>query len=203
LTKKKIEVGLEKGLGGIEKGLGTVGTKIKSVRGRSRKNTPGFLTPSTISARDAPVISAPEPLGLRAALLQEYAFRIVKIMDIFTIWDNYPILMYCSSGKDESSLISALLLGILGVDERDVVDDYHNNNSRIPPGSSLETYLTSLGWTDLSFEAPKEAMVTIQQWITKNHGSISQYLDSIGFSLQKQVLIKHCLLVTDTYHKKS
>jgi len=142
--------------------------------------------------------STSEYLGLRPVLLQDYGHRILKIMDVFTNYENYPILMYCSSGKDESSLIAALLMGVLGVDDKDIEDDYHLNNIRIAHDSNLYKYLIHLGWTDSSFEAPKEAMTSILKWINNIYGSIPLYLESIGFSIQKQVLIKHCMLISDT-----
>jgi len=84
------------------------------------------------------------------------------------VWDNYPILLFCNAGKDESSLISALLLGLLGVDDRDIADDYSLSNQKLPEGSHLENHLTfNLGWTDLDFEAPKELLVSIFYWISK------------------------------------
>jgi len=119
-------------------------------------------------------------------------------MDVFTNYENYPVLMYCISGKDESSLISALLMGILGVNDKDIEEDYSVNNIRIPDDSNLYSYLIHLGWTDSSFEAPQEAMANIIKWINTNYGSIPLYLESIGFSNQKQSLIKHSLLVSDT-----
>jgi len=136
-----------------------------------------------------------EPL-LRLNRLTNHQSRIVKILNIFTVWENYPILLFCNAGKDESSLIAALLLGLLGVDDRDIADDYSVSHQKIPEASVLKDHLTSnLGWTDLDFQAPKEIMVSILYWISKNHGSIPQYLDSIGFNTQKQSVVKHCLLV--------
>jgi len=136
----------------------------------------------------------PDLVGLSPSILTEYSHRIVKILDYFTVWDNYPILMFCNSGKDETSLISALILSILGVDIRSIIDDYHNNNMRIPSESPLEAHLISLGWAEDLFKAPKEIMASFLYNISKNYQSVSNYLESVGFTSHKQKLIKLCLL---------
>jgi protein-tyrosine phosphatase len=45
--------------------------------------------------------------------------------------DNVPILFHCSAGKDRTGIASALLLSALGVDRKDIFDDYMLTNKAL------------------------------------------------------------------------
>ena len=42
--------------------------------------------------------------------------------------DNLPAVVHCSAGKDRTGILAALVLGILGVSENDIIEDYTTTN---------------------------------------------------------------------------
>jgi len=64
-------------------------------------------------------------------LLENNSDYFVKMFDILLDAKNYPVLVYCSSGRDRSAVASALILAALNVDSDQIVNDYMLNNERI------------------------------------------------------------------------
>jgi protein-tyrosine phosphatase len=42
-----------------------------------------------------------------------------------------PVLLFCSAGKDRTGLLTALLLALLGVEDDDIVADYHRTETNL------------------------------------------------------------------------
>ncbi|MCR4791046.1 MAG: tyrosine-protein phosphatase [Treponemataceae bacterium] len=53
--------------------------------------------------------------------------RILKFI-LTSPMENYSILFHCSAGKDRTGIIAALLLSFLGVDKKQIIDDYMFTN---------------------------------------------------------------------------
>jgi len=47
-----------------------------------------------------------------------------KIFRLFTVRENYPVLMHCSGGRDRTGTLAFLLNGLLGVSEDDLCRDW-------------------------------------------------------------------------------
>ena len=45
--------------------------------------------------------------------------------------EHYPLVFHCAAGKDRTGVLAALVLDILGVDRRDIVDDYMITGGRM------------------------------------------------------------------------
>eukprot|EP01125_Pyxidicula_operculata_P012580 TRINITY_DN4135_c1_g1_i2.p1 TRINITY_DN4135_c1_g1~~TRINITY_DN4135_c1_g1_i2.p1 ORF type:complete len:191 (-),score=50.66 TRINITY_DN4135_c1_g1_i2:328-900(-) len=133
-------------------------------------------------------------LSLYKSILIHSESKICKILDLFTDQDNYPILFFCNNGKDEAGVIAALILSILGVDDQLIIEDYHTSNNRVPENSPIYEYLQQIGRVDHFSDAPKEVMTQLLVWLKKHYGSVPEYLNHIGVTLQKQDYIRHCLL---------
>lgn len=50
--------------------------------------------------------------------------RIVEALEIIAEPENHPLVFHCHGGKDRTGILSALLLGILGVEDIDIIEDY-------------------------------------------------------------------------------
>jgi protein-tyrosine phosphatase len=50
--------------------------------------------------------------------------RIVQALEIITESNNHPLVFNCAIGKDRTGILAAMLLSLLGVDEKDIVEDY-------------------------------------------------------------------------------
>jgi protein-tyrosine phosphatase len=57
-------------------------------------------------------------------VLQERGANLTAVLRVLAEPDATPAIVFCSAGKDRTGLVSALILGALGVDEDAIVADY-------------------------------------------------------------------------------
>lgn len=72
---------------------------------------------------------------------------IRQYMKVFANANNYPILYHCSVGRDRTGIATMLLLGLLGVSERDIFIDYEASffsERGCLDGASVDSMVTSL-----------------------------------------------------------
>ncbi|KAN0000206.1 hypothetical protein ACTFIZ_000665 [Dictyostelium cf. discoideum] len=124
-----------------------------------------------------------------------------EILTIFRILknpDNYPIMYYCSLGKDRTGMVSALLLSALGVSRQVVIDDYAKSEANIAQFiDQIKKYFTRVGLAKDEFvRSHRWTMEGLLTWIDKMYGGVPGYLDNIGFSYQEQEELKANLIVT-------
>ncbi len=55
---------------------------------------------------------------------KEYGQRLVEALEIIADPNNHQLVFHCVAGKDRSGVLAALVLGTLGVTDKDIVDDY-------------------------------------------------------------------------------
>jgi protein-tyrosine phosphatase len=94
------------------------------------------------------------------------------------------VLFNCTAGKDRTGIIAALLLGIAGVAQNDIIADYALTAELIPElvtefldqsrvrGGNTRAYATLL-------ESPAAAMADFLNYIDGKYGSVVGYLDHI------------------------
>ncbi|MBR2717230.1 MAG: tyrosine-protein phosphatase [Oscillospiraceae bacterium] len=97
------------------------------------------------------------------------------------------VMYNCTTGKDRTGIISALLLGLAGVDDRDIIADYcvsqvylrevYLELAETLPGER-ETGETVL--TDPFFRTEPENMEAMLDYIHANFGSVADYVRSVG-----------------------
>lgn len=56
----------------------------------------------------------------------------------FLLTGEHPILIHCASGKDRTGFGAALILGVLGVDEETIIDDYLLTNKFLEVEKEME-----------------------------------------------------------------
>jgi protein-tyrosine phosphatase len=96
-----------------------------------------------------------------------------------------PTVFHCTFGKDRTGLISAMLLGSLGVSEADIVADYAlsaDSVTHILEG--LRSDPERAAWIDSTppqiFHALPETMEQVLAAMNKQYGSIQEYLLAHG-----------------------
>ena len=57
-------------------------------------------------------------------MLIEGGDAITEALAVLTDPSAYPALIHCSAGKDRTGVFTALVLGLLGVDDSDIIRDY-------------------------------------------------------------------------------
>lgn len=64
-------------------------------------------------------------LPLLNDLLLNYSGRaLLRVLELLSDKERYPIALYCTAGKDRTGLVILLLLSALGVDPHAIAEDY-------------------------------------------------------------------------------
>jgi protein-tyrosine phosphatase len=91
----------------------------------------GLVADSTLESFHVPIIDQLAAvwgaelrlLDLYRSLLDGAAERLVRAIHLISSADG-PVVFHCAAGKDRTGLLAALILGLVGVDDRDICDDY-------------------------------------------------------------------------------
>jgi len=81
-------------------------------------------------------VAAPAPAGEDLAgrylwYLDVGAQPLVEALSLMAEPGHLPLVFHCAAGKDRTGVLAALVLDILGVDRRDIVDDYMITGGRM------------------------------------------------------------------------
>ena len=112
---------------------------------------------------------------------------------------NYPVVIYCSLGKDRSALASALIFKALEVDDDTIFEDYLLSNRWIDYPSLLrnaDIYPMEVQETITAlFSAHRETLKTSFETLKTNYGSIENYLEhELKLTPKKREKLKSILL---------
>lgn len=110
---------------------------------------------------------------------------IVDTLAAIAETNGAPAVFHCSLGKDRTGLISAMLLGILGVSEADIVADYALSADamtqildRMRSDPERAAWIESM--PPQMFQALPETMEQVLLALNKQYGSIREYVLAHG-----------------------
>ena len=111
---------------GREKALGFYDIKTDLDLRREAEGTAGSGSPL---GEDVQYInySCPYYLGGNGIDSYENQANLASAIKVFADEKNYPIYFHCSVGRDRTSMIAMLILGLLGVSETDICIDYETS----------------------------------------------------------------------------
>jgi hypothetical protein len=124
-------------------------------------------------------------LGLNQLILEHEGKALGRVLKLL-VKSEFPVLIYCTAGKDRTGLVTALALSAAGVSKEHILEDYELSNlhrdtifsramqSVMPNGIS---HSEARSWA----AAPRQVMIDTLEYIDKKWGSMELYLDSIGF----------------------
>lgn len=159
---------------------------VNGIAGVDYMNIPLFddLSPEALAKVDVP--EAHPLLSFYISALETRGLAIRDILSSIAISDEGAVLFNCTAGKDRTGIIAALLLGLAGVSESDIVEDYALTEQMIPDlvaeflsisranGGDVQSYATLL-------ESPADTMEKTLAHIRTEHGSIRDYVRRLGF----------------------
>jgi protein-tyrosine phosphatase len=99
---------------------------------------------------------------------------------------GHAALFHCAAGKDRTGVVTAVILGLLGVDDETIVDDYHHTSFAMQDLFQLFTRddssagLSMVDQPAAFLAAPREAMELTLQAVRLDWGSMENYARSIG-----------------------
>lgn len=110
---------------------------------------------------------------------------IVDAVDALAREDALPAVFFCAAGKDRTGVLSAVILGALGVRDEDVVEDYVLTTDAIDRiiGRFAATPEAPAMYRDLpsaNFAPLAATMERVIDEIRRTHGSFAEYLLANG-----------------------
>lgn len=96
-----------------------------------------------------------------------------ELIEAIEAFGSEPLVFHCHAGKDRTGVVSAVLLGGLGVIDEDIVADY----SRSCPADDDAWFATL---PEVFREARPEVMERLLDIVREDFGSMRQYLLDIG-----------------------
>jgi len=116
---------------------------------------------------------------------EEFSRRVVEALEIIAEPDNLPLVFHCSAGKDRTGVLTAIVLGILGVTDEDIIEDYtltapymkeliNRWNNDPKAAEALENVPEYL------LEASPESMTFFLSTLKREYGSVRGYIEAYG-----------------------
>jgi protein-tyrosine phosphatase len=126
-----------------------------------------------------------ETLADRYFLLAEIAKDAIARVVTVVAESPGPAVYHCAAGKDRTGVVSAVLLGLLGVPDEVVVADYvatqENLDAIIERLMSAEGYQTMLAALPPdTLHAEAETMISFLRSVRDRYGSMAEYVRATG-----------------------
>jgi protein-tyrosine phosphatase len=99
-----------------------------------------------------------------------------------------PAVFHCSAGKDRTGVTAAVLLSILGVPDDEIAVDYHHTADAMTDlvswirGQTVDDVDPMADQPQVFLTCPPEAMIGFLDTMADRHGTIVDYVRSIGVS---------------------
>jgi protein-tyrosine phosphatase len=116
---------------------------------------------------------------------ESFGSQIVRALEVIAEAENHPLVFNCAVGKDRTGILAAMLLSLVGVPDKDIIEDYSLS------GPYMEELLEQIKndprtaenvpqVPDYFWKARPESMELFLTTLRKKHGSIPGYLESMG-----------------------
>ena len=119
---------------------------------------------------------------------------VKNIFDTIANIDDGSLLFHCTNGKDRTGTVAALLLGLCGVSNEDIVDNYSVTYELIKDNESVKKGIEKFG-TDVIFKSLPEYMNKLMNHISEKYGNVENYLIECGISKDNINKIKDKFIV--------
>lgn len=110
------------------------------------------------------------------SLLDTSSMSFKAAFDLFADERFSRYLFHCTAGKDRTGLVAMLLLGLAGVDDETIIEDYSYTRLLLP----LPIELRDSGLPEYLFLSEPETMRETLDHVYKKYGGVPEYLESIG-----------------------
>jgi protein-tyrosine phosphatase len=124
-------------------------------------------------------------LGERYYLLAEFAREKIARLVTTLAEANGPVVYHCAAGKDRTGVVSAILLGLLGVRDEVIVADYVATQENLD--AIIERLLSTEGYQTMLAALPADTMhaepATMVEFLARMHeryGSMRAYAGTAG-----------------------
>jgi protein-tyrosine phosphatase len=118
---------------------------------------------------------------------------MVRVIETLADASGHAALFHCAAGKDRTGVVTAVLLGLLGVDDETIVEDYHHTSLAMEDLFHLFALDDQYGGLSNGHSmvdqpaaflaAPREAMELTLRALRLDWGSVERYARAIGVSI--------------------
>ncbi len=141
---------------------------------------------------DGQIVDSPRPpeeltLADRYFLLAEMAKDAIARVVVTLAESSAPAVYHCAAGKDRTGVISAVLLGLLGVKDEIIVADYAATQENLD--AIIERLMATEGYEEMlealppdTLHAEPQTMISLLNQVRSRYGSMREYVRSAGVS---------------------
>ncbi|MGD9765024.1 MAG: tyrosine-protein phosphatase [Candidatus Binatia bacterium] len=141
-------------------------------------------------------------LGERYLVLADRAREPVAQVLTIVAEASGAVLYHCAAGKDRTGMVSAVLLGVLGVSPADIAADYAASQQHID--AIIERLMRQEGYREMlkclppdTLRAGGETMERFLEQLTERYGSVEGYARAAGVSEATVDRLRARLLIDD------
>ena len=128
-------------------------------------------------------------------IIRNAGARIAESLNILSEGGNLPAVFHCTAGKDRAGILAAMVLGVLGVDRDQIMQDYEMTNDVIDElGERLRARPGNEHRTLDSFRAQPETMEIVLDELDNEHGGPAGYLQAHGVANETLDKFREALL---------
>ena len=134
-------------------------------------------------------------------LLENNSDYFIEMFDILLDAGNYPVLINCSSGRERTAVVSALILAALDIDMDQIINEYMLTNEQIDVGSFTSD--TNIFLQDQEIQETFTALVREHKGtiiysfdrLIKEYGSLDNYFNTaLQLTAEKREKLKEIML---------
>jgi protein-tyrosine phosphatase len=119
--------------------------------------------------------------GIYQWIFQNAGGLIAKALSKLAADGSLPAVFHCTAGKDRTGILAALILGVLGVDDEEIMRDYLLTNQRLDQlFERLRTIPGSENRPRESFAAPAKVLEQFLKELHGNYGDATSYVRAHG-----------------------
>lgn len=133
-------------------------------------------------------------------MLDDAAEHIVTAIEVLANPASQPAIVHCTAGKDRTGVLVALILGLLGISDQVIVEDYamsavsmHKLKDRL--AERYPDFADQIRTADDLFSAAPSNMENLLAVIDERWGSIGGYAEHIGVSASTIERLRSSFLV--------
>ena len=160
-----------------------------------------FLPKSTHAMFDMVNNGEIDALGVQRYMRQQYRILTLEhtreyrqVLDDILAANGQALLYHCTSGKDRTGMISAIILAVLGAEDEAIIEDYTLTNGRIEPIAYLKAS-NDPSIVQHIMAADPQYMQTALQTMRSEFGSVDGYLTrALHLSTEEQTRLQQILI---------
>jgi protein-tyrosine phosphatase len=130
-------------------------------------------------------------------LLESAGAEFVEVLQIIAEPANHPLVFHCAAGKDRAGLIAATVLGLLEVDDEEIVADYAATSAAIEAlkeRAAKRAESTGRAPAARFMTAEAATMREVLAWLHAEHGGFEPYMLDHGLDVGEVALLRASLV---------